>query len=153
MLPFSDFFILQEIKRTRPSLWEQMMQGNPAAEGPEVAGGPDQMPQPPEQKPDEEEPEETDSSEEEDEDEGDDRKTDLKMIHNCIKQVKTPELKNILRQFLDKLKDTSPSEPASQMEEPPAAQVPDGEEGPPPPEGPDPNAVPGPTPAQGGGGM
>jgi hypothetical protein len=140
MIPFSDYLVLQEVKRTNSRLWEQMTQ----------SAEPDQMPQPPEQPeegPEEEpeEPEETDPSEE-DEEGIDDKKTDLKMIHNCIKQVKTPELKNILRQFLDKLKHTSPSEPASQMDEPPATQVPEEQ----PPEQPPEQNQPGAIPAQGG---
>jgi hypothetical protein len=169
MLPFSDYIILQEIQRLRPDLLEQMAQtadamGGPPP-GPGTPAGPDpsQNP-PPKDKEDEEDDdelegddEETDpSEEEEDTDENDDRKTDLRMIHNCIKQVKTAELKNILRQFLDKLKKATPSKPAAQMDQPPATEVPEDQNQEPPQQ--PPGAMPGggqqgPMPAQGGGGM
>ena len=134
MLPFSDFLILQEIKRTRPTLWEQMAaQGNPAAEGPPVQ--PIQMPQAPAQKPeDEEDQEETDASDEDDEkdeEEEDTRETDLQMLHNTIKQVKDPQIKNLLRQTVDKLKKSTPGKPVSQQEEPPVTKVPDQQQPPP----------------------
>lgn len=163
MLPFSDYLILQEIKRLRPSLLEQIAGAMEPPPGPGApAGGPDPSQNPPPKEKDDEEDddklegdddEETDPSEEDsDSDEGEDRKTDLRMIHNCIKQVKTAELKNILRQFLDKLKKTTPSKPAAQMDQPPATDVPEQQPQQPPGAMPG-GGMPGPTPAQGGGGF
>ena len=160
MLPFSDFLVMQEIKRTRPSLWEQM--AAPQGQDPSM-GGPDQQPMPPAPMPspdedegadddaEQEDPEETDGSTEEGD--VDDKKTDIKMLKNCLHQVKTPQIKEIMRKFIKKLKHTSPSDPAAQMDNPPSTDVQPEE---PPQAGnamQDPNAQQGQAPPQGGGGM
>ena len=157
MIPFSDYLILQEIGRIRPHFLEQIAKvaDDMPSEGP-PGKPPDQLPMPSDAKPkDDEDTEETDDSETEENDEdAEDTKTDLKMMQNCIRQIKNSQLKNVMRQFVDKLKQ-NPSKSPSQIDEPPATQVPKQQEPPLQMGAPmqDPNTQPGPTPAQGGGGM